>query len=287
MPLRLYQAETVKTYKSVPYIPDADDTQRTLDLYMPVFDTDLPPRATEEPRPVIVYIHGGAWRTGDKSEYEFLGEQFASSAGVPTAVIGYRLSRRGAPDSPHHPDHLLDCANAVAWLRSDEGIAHLGFVANDIYLVGHSAGALMSGLLALQPHWLENLGGRGLWDAVRGVVGVEGIYDVPSLVAEWPSYQDFIELAFTSDQAVWKAGSPQMHSLLAEYFLPDYLVIHSTEDELINTGHAQRYVDHLERQGGKHVDFDTSVKGRHFEMLREKRFFDVVIKFIEKSQSSR
>lgn len=147
-------------------------------------------------------------------------------------------------------------------------------------------GGQLTGLLTLQPKWLEDLGGPELWGTIKGVIGVEGIYDIPRLVAVWPSYIDFIEMAFGTDQKTWVDASPQYHRLSGNYHkLPPYLIIHSPEDDLIEVAHAERYVDHLKTLGGE-VSLDTHVRGKHFEMLREKVFFDAVLKFIEDVENS-
>ncbi|KAJ3011812.1 Kynurenine formamidase [Thoreauomyces humboldtii] len=276
---------SVRAFKDLPYA-QTNDPRQTLDLYIPVRDSDMDSHELRgDQRPLLVYIHGGAWRTGDKSDYEFLGEHLAMVGAFPTAVLGYRLSTKD-PTSIHHPEHLRDCAEAIRWLRSNDGSSYLGYVPDSIFLVGHSAGATMSGVLALQPQWLEDLGGRSLWDAIGGVVGVEGIYDIPSLVDEWPSYIDFIEEAFTSDRSIWTDASPQCHTLPSTtpkgappYVLPPHLIIHSPDDELLNTGPSKEYADHIKTMG-KDVEFTTAVKGKHDDMLRERAFFDTVIEFV-------
>ncbi|TPX62451.1 hypothetical protein SpCBS45565_g07013 [Spizellomyces sp. 'palustris'] len=241
---------TVKSFRNLPYA-DSDDPKQKLDLFVPVREEPC-----QKESPVIVYIHGGAWRTGDKSEYEFLGECFASRD-FPTAVLSYRLSQNTPTSSA----------------------AYLGYRPSSIYLIGHSAGAQITGLLTLDPSWLENLGGIGLWEAVKGVVGVEGIYDIPKLVEVWPTYVDFIQMAFTEDTDIWRRASPQYYALEGRN-LPPYLVVHSPDDELIEVAHSERYFKHLETMGPR-VLLNTDVRGKHFEMLREKAFFDIVISFIE------
>ncbi|KNC95851.1 uncharacterized protein SPPG_08716 [Spizellomyces punctatus DAOM BR117] len=264
---------TVKSFRNLPYT-DSDDPKQKLDLFVPVREEPC-----QEESPIIVYIHGGAWRTGDKSEYEFLGEYFASRD-FPTAVLSYRLSTK-TPTSVRHPTHVQDCADAIHWLYT-QSAAYLGYRPSSIYLIGHSAGGQITGLLTLDPSWLENLGGISLWEAVKGVVGVEGIYDIPKLVEVWPTYVDFIQMAFAEDTDTWRRASPQYYAL-EDRKLPPYLVVHSPEDELIEVAHSERYFKHLETMGAR-VLLNTEVRGKHFEMLREKAFFDIVINFINESQ---
>ncbi|KAJ3086404.1 Kynurenine formamidase [Quaeritorhiza haematococci] len=335
---------TVKSFTDVPYQND-DNPKHTLDLYLPVFDTDSDDdeqqtpaenakaseakptdsgntpltKSTSSPSPLLVYIHGGAWRTGDKSEYVYLGQQFAQM-GLPTAVINYRLSPKietadakakkgdeekqqqssdgkssetektsSQPADPlQHPSHLQDCIQALRWLRYDSE-SHFGYLPTHIYLCGHSAGGQLSGLLVLEPKWLEEVGGPELYQSVVGVIGVEGIYNIPKLIKTWPAYIDFIEGAFgKEEEGLWKDASPQYKSLSAKgRVLPSYLVIHSLEDELVDLPQAEEYVQHLKgmepTRSGLAVALNTECKGKHFEMLREKGFFDAVFAFVKRS----
>ncbi|KAI9014840.1 Alpha/Beta hydrolase protein [Gaertneriomyces semiglobifer] len=267
---------TVKCFKNVPYA-DTEDPKQTLDLYVPSADEDV------QDLPVLVYVHGGSWRTGDKSEYDYLGDHLASY-GIITAIISYRLSSKTEPRN-FHPVHISDCARAVNWLYT-QSTSHIGYTPSRIYLSGHSAGGQLTGLLTLQPTWLEELGGPELRNAIKGVIGIEGIYDIPHLINVWPSYVDFVEMAFTSDQSAWKDASPQYYSLTeTKYDLPPYLIIQSPEDELIEADHAKRYYDHL-RTFGKKVELMTSVKGTHFEMLKTKEFFQAIMEFIRRLETS-
>lgn len=52
--------DTVKCFRNIPYTADNDE-KHTLNLYVPVLDT-----ATSQEFPLLLYVHGGAWRSGDK-----------------------------------------------------------------------------------------------------------------------------------------------------------------------------------------------------------------------------
>ena len=96
--------------------------------------------------PVVVSIHGGALREGDKSGQAFVGQRFAA-AGFVTMVINYRLS-----PSVTHPAHVEDAAHAVAWARSHA--AEYGGDPKKLFVIGHSAGAYLAALLTLDPKYL-------------------------------------------------------------------------------------------------------------------------------------
>ncbi|WP_315941250.1 alpha/beta hydrolase [Deinococcus sp. Marseille-Q6407] len=131
--------------------------RQTLDLYAPAKAKDLP---------VILFIHGGSWDHGDKSEYRFVGESFAR-AGYLVAVINYHL----APEH-RYPVYIRDAALALAWLR--EHAAQYGGDPQRLFVVGHSAGAFNAVELTVHGQWLEEVGLT--LAALAGVVGIAGPY---------------------------------------------------------------------------------------------------------------
>lgn len=144
----------------------------------------------------------------------------------------------------------------------------------------------MTGLLVLDPQNLERLGGRTLYNQIKGCVGIQGIYDIPTLIQVWPTYIDFIEMAFTAkDKDLWKRASPQYANLPQGYELVPYLIVHSPEDELVDPPQAQKYVEHLKSlQEGKwtnRVNLEMDVKNKHFEMLREENFMNKMYLFLK------
>jgi acetyl esterase/lipase len=115
-------------------------------------------------RPVVVFVYGGGWAMGRREEYGFAGRAFASR-GYITVVPDYR--------KPLFEDFMTDGAQAVAWTRAN--IARYGGDPDRIALAGHSAGAHISALLALDPRWLAAAGAPS--GTVKAVVGLAGPYD--------------------------------------------------------------------------------------------------------------
>ncbi|MBK7973045.1 MAG: alpha/beta hydrolase [Deltaproteobacteria bacterium] len=154
----------------LPYRTDAgaDPVKHRLDLFLPT--------PAEAPAPVLVFVHGGGWRVGDKSYapgghdvYGNIGRYFASR-GVATAVIGYRLMPRVRLE-----EQIDDVAHAVAWLHRE--VARYGLDPDRLFLAGHSAGAQLATWVALDP---GRLAGVGVPErSIRGLVAVSGAaYDV-------------------------------------------------------------------------------------------------------------
>lgn len=118
-------------------------------------------------RPVIVFVHGGGWNSGNPGDYHFLGRTFAR-AGYVVVLPGYRL----VPDGVW-PHMLEDTAKAVAWTR--DHAATYGGDPDRVFLMGQSAGAYNTVMVALERQWL---GREGVADHfIKGVVGLSGPYD--------------------------------------------------------------------------------------------------------------
>src|SRR3954469_114228 len=94
---------TVEARKDITYVEGApaDANKQKLDVYLPKGKTDFP---------VLVFIHGGTWRSGDRSNYPALGNRFAKE-GIGVVVPSYRLM----PGSPH-PAQIEDAVAAVDWV---------------------------------------------------------------------------------------------------------------------------------------------------------------------------
>ena len=128
-----------------------------LDVYAP---------ASAQGAPTVLFVHGGSWQGGDKAIYRFVGESLAR-AGYVTGVMNYRL----APQN-RYPTYVQDTAAALHWLRDHAG--DFGGNPNNLFVVGHSAGAFNAVEAVDNPRWLREAGVPV--GAVRGVIGIAGPY---------------------------------------------------------------------------------------------------------------
>ena len=140
---------------------DADAKKHKLDVYTPKGLKDFP---------VVFFIHGGTWSSGDRKMYVNMGQMFASQ-GIGVVVISYRLS-----PAVTHPAHIEDVARAFAWTHAN--IAKYGGRADRIFVAGHSAGGHLTSLLAANPEYLKkhNLSSKN----IRGIIPISGVYDIPA-----------------------------------------------------------------------------------------------------------
>jgi acetyl esterase/lipase len=125
-----------------------------LDLYRP--------RQPKGPLGTIVFIYGGAWSEGSRSENAFVGRWLAA-LGYLVVVPDYRLTPAHA-----YPAFLDDTAAATRWAL--EHAARHGGDPDRLVLMGFSAGAYNAVMAALSPDY-------GLTQRLKGVVGLSGPYD--------------------------------------------------------------------------------------------------------------
>lgn len=177
----------VETHSDIAYCTgtDADPVRHKLDLYVPKGLKDYP---------VLVFVHGGTWRSGNKTLYMPVGLTFAK-CGIGTVVINYRLSPQ-----VKHPAHIEDVAKAFAW--TCENIGKYGGRTDRIFVSGHSAGAHLVSLLALDDTYLKAVG-RSAAD-IHGVLAVSGVY---SILPKIPVFHAI----FGQDETVCKNASPMTH----------------------------------------------------------------------------
>ena len=127
--------------------------------------------ASRDGAPLLVYIHGGYWRSLDKSDFAWIAPPFVNH-GVSVALLNYGL----APATPME-EIVRQMLRAHAWLYRNGD--RLGFDPNRICLVGHSAGAHLTAMMmaAIWPAFGADLPA----DLVKGGLAISGIYDLEPL----------------------------------------------------------------------------------------------------------
>ncbi len=176
-----YTIDLVDGSFNIPYDepPLEGGSKHQLDIYQPV---------GEKNTPVLLFIHGGAWKQGDKNIYMELGNTLAGYYGITTVIANYELS--SDPWNAVHPDHVLDVASAFAWVY--EQISEYGGDPENIYLFGQSAGGHLVSLLSTDSNYLQahNL----TIDKIKGVISMSGAYELYDLVA-WPNNPNGLDAA--------------------------------------------------------------------------------------------
>ena len=148
---------------NIPYADPAQERQM-LDVYAP---------EKAQNRPVVFWIHGGGWQTGDKSLVQLKPRAFTERG-----FVFVSTNHRFLP-KVEMEEVVRDVAKAVGWVYRH--IAAHGGDPRRIFVMGHSSGAQLASLLATDVRLLEAEGVPV--EALRGCVAVDGdTYDIPAMI---------------------------------------------------------------------------------------------------------
>jgi acetyl esterase/lipase len=192
----------VESVKDITYCEgeEADADKHKLNLFLPKGQKDFP---------VLFFIHGGTWSSGDRKLYTPLGETFAKN-GIATVIISYRLSPQ-----VQHPAHIEDVAKAYAW--TVRNIAKHGGNADQIFVSGHSAGGHLAALLATDDRYLK--AEKLAVGNIKGVLALSGVYTIVPVGK--------LEKVFGKDLEVARDASPLAH---VKEGLPPFLIVYADKD---------------------------------------------------------
>lgn len=227
----------------------------------------VPAQPSAQPLPVVVFIPGGSWNSGDPRDYRFVGRQLARR-GFIVINAGYRLGPPG-----RFPAMVEDGAAALAWVESNA--ARFGGDPAGVCLMGHSAGAYNAAMLALERQWL---GRAGLPEHfVRGFIGLSGPYDF------YPFTSDSSRAAFgaVADPAITQPIT------FARGDAPPMLLLSGDSDTTVKPRNSLALGKAIEQAGGKvqvvvveglnHAD---TIKLLAAPFNRDTRVLDPVLEFL-------
>lgn len=198
-----YQLASGLTYGDLP--------RQQLDVYRPL-------ARAGGTAPVVVFFYGGGWEAGRRQDYKFVAEAL-TSRGMVVVIPDYRVYPEVV-----FPEFIHDAAKAVSWAKAHA--AEYGGDPERLFLAGHSAGAHIAAMLALDARYLaaENMKPA----ALQGMIGLAGPYDFLPLTsqrlrqifgaeAQWPQSQpiNFVQgdnppmllLVGEKDGTVWPRNS--------------------------------------------------------------------------------
>lgn len=228
-----------------PYIPGADretafDSNQTLDLYVP---------AGPGPFPLIFWIHGGGWSQFNK-DVDFAPQ--VVGLGFALASLDYRLTSDGCP----FPAQIEDCVSALTWLRQNG--ANYRVDTDRIGLIGHSAGAHLSALIATTGGTNPFTNLTSVSPRVQAAVLWSGPVDLGRERGKWPketfiwdpedifSRLFFAEGLYNEEFAQWASPASYVRP-----GLPPMLLVHGAKDNIVPPGQAIAFAADLERSGVK------------------------------------
>ena len=131
---------SVANHKKIENLPYADKHWQKLDVYTPVSNqTNL--------KPVIVFFYGGSWDSGKKEQYLFAASAF-TQLGYVVVIPDYVKFPQGK-----FPQFIHDGAASIAWVKKH--ISEHGGNPDQVFIVGHSAGAHLGALLVTDAEYLS------------------------------------------------------------------------------------------------------------------------------------
>ncbi len=177
-----------------------------------------PAAKTGGPAPLILFVHGGGWKRGDRDNATGQAKVAHFPAeGYAFASVNYRL----VPDATVE-QQAADVASALAYVIAHAG--ELNIDARRIVLMGHSAGAHLVALVGTDPAYLKAVGlGE---EAIAGVVPIDGAaYDVPKQLQIGARIMgETYDQAFGTDPARQRMLSPTLQAAAPN--APAFLILH-------------------------------------------------------------
>lgn len=180
-----------KKYKNVAYLKpnNTSEKQPTLNVFVPRNKKSIK-------NPVLLFVHGGNWNSGDKKMYGFFGRNFAKK-GITTVIVGYSLS----PES-NYDAMAKQVAEAVQWTKNN--ISTYKGDPESLYLTGHSAGGHLIALVVTNPKYLKDA------NIIKGVIlnDAAGLDINHYLEGNPPTAQDDYVKTWSENPENWKDASP-------------------------------------------------------------------------------
>lgn len=210
--------EDIEEIKNIEY-KNINGKSLQLDIYKP--------KNIDKAAPLLVFIHGGGWKGGQRSDYLVYLVAFAKK-GYITATVSYRLLKDGP-----YPACVEDISDAVRWFYNNGG--KYDYDPDRIALIGGSAGAHLALLAAYG--WKNpnvNSDSTDVPENSHRIKAVVDIYGPTDLTTEYsrnhPLVTSFIARSFEQAPDLYKEASP-IHYL--DKNDPPTMILHGTSDDLV------------------------------------------------------
>lgn len=220
------------------HVPYGPLPRQKLDIYAP---------KNGAAKATILYIYGGGWVSGQRWYYRLFGRMMAAR-GYAVVVPDYHLHPHAA-----FPTFVEDAALAFKWVH--DHAAQMSGSSARLFLMGHSAGAHISTLLALDPKWLR---AQGLnTSVIKGVIGLAGPYTLNPL--KWRGLKDI----FASSHSEPHGARPIK---LARAGAPPMLLLHGARDRVVGA-HASTHLAEALSSMGSTAQAKIYPRIGHFEIF--------------------
>jgi len=239
------------------------------------------PKNLLKPAPLLVFIHGGSWSHGKRSDYMVYLMSFAKK-GYMTATVSYRLVKDG-----FYPACAEDITDAVQWLFKNSEI--YGYDPDRIALIGGSAGAHLALLAGYDWKKPLTMGDTAVVPKsphrIKAVVDIYGPTDFTTEYARnQPLITRFLNHSFSEMPGLYKEASPIQYVNKSN---PPTLILHGTSDDLVPVSQSDLLKAKLDSVGVPNVYFkvpfwphamDAVLRVNDFTQLKMNDFFEKYLK---------
>ncbi len=238
-------------YKKTLDVEYGTNARQKMDFYVPIADKI----DTQHSDITVVFVYGGAWRTGQKSDYEFIAESLTRE-GFNVLIPDYRLY-----PEVKFPEFVNDIADAIAVyeksVRSIKDGKNESGAGSRLVLMGHSSGAHQAAMLFTDKKYLNTV---NVSSDVVGFIGLSGPYDLPRDLTEvavvFPESFDELTVNPITRTKIWTDNTRPRGAVL---------LLHGEDDERVLVSHTTRFAEALNEAG---VEVDVArLSGGHARVV--------------------
>ncbi|MCK5308476.1 MAG: alpha/beta hydrolase, partial [Zetaproteobacteria bacterium] len=213
-----------------------DGVDLGVDIYQPKGDTT--------PNPLVLIIHGGYWKSGDKAVHVQQGVEFAE-LGYTAASVNYRLSA-----DHKFPANIEDIFDGIKYLT--EHATEFNIDPKRIMTYGGSAGGHLSALIGLAANTKGRSYNEGIHsNAIKGIITLYGMHDLTlHIQKEHPYTKQYIGQTFEEASAKYRDASPIYH---VDRDDPPVLLIHGSIDGSVSVKNSDALAEMLGLVGVAHT----------------------------------
>jgi acetyl esterase/lipase len=160
------------------------------------------PSNPKTPKDVLIFIHGGNWNSGKKSQYSLMGRNWTKK-NIVSVIVDYPLSPPAT-----YKEMAEYTARSVKWVK--DNIQNYGGNPDRIFISGHSAGGHLAALISLDNQYFDRLGTE---NPIRGLILIDAAgLDMYGYLLDEHLQQDHTYLkTFTNNPKTWQEASPLYH----------------------------------------------------------------------------
>lgn len=224
--------ETIHEFKNIEY-KQIDGHSLMLDVYQL--------KNLKQPRPCLIFIHGGGWKGGNRGDYLRYLVDFAEQ-GYVTVTVTYRLSKAAI-----FPAAVNDVKCAVKWIRAHAKEYLIN--PNKLAVIGGSAGGHLSTMVGYSPDepMFEECDVDSVSSRVQAVVNLYGAVDLTTDFARNnPLTHKFLGHKYSEAPDIYKKASPLTYITADD---PPTLIFHGTLDKIVPVGQSDSLKIKLDAAG--------------------------------------